>query len=142
MTNKQHTACSLAELDHPFFYIESLGLRSPDAGCGRDWKRLFKRLMRAFLFPKKSEIIFGFGRHWSFQLHLANSRNILINSFFYDVGYRRLYSFRSAVLFTYNPLSLLYVANIFVRFICVDEISAQPGMNKKLIQTQRESFAL
>ena len=52
-TNKQHTACSLAELGHRVFYIESLGLRSPDASHGRDWVRLFKRLLRAFLPPKR-----------------------------------------------------------------------------------------
>ena len=36
-TNKQHTACSLAKAGHRIFYIESLGLRSPSAGHGRDW---------------------------------------------------------------------------------------------------------
>ena len=140
-TNKQHTACSLAELGHRVFYIESLGLRSPDAGYGRDWKRLFKRLLRAFRLPKRVRDNIWV---WSpLVIPAASSKlsqNINEKLFSITLGfYRYLYSFRSAVLWTYNPLSLLYIKpNIFNALIyhCVDEISAQPGMNKKLIQAQ------
>ena len=144
-TNKQHTACSLAELGHRVFYIESLGLRSPDASHGRDWMRLLKRLLRAFHLPKRV-------RHniwvWSpLVIPAASSKfsqniNKLIFSTILSF-YRYLYSFRSAILWTYNPLSLLYLrSNLFKVLIyhCVDEISAQPGMNKKLIQAQEQKL--
>ena len=98
-TNKQHTACSLAELGHRVFYIESLGLRSPDASHGRDWMRLLKRLLRAFHLPKRV-------RHniwvWSpLVIPAASSKfsqniNKLIFSTILSF-YRYLYSFRSAI---------------------------------------------
>ena len=144
-TNKQHTACSLAESGHRVFYIESLGLRSPDAGHGRDWKRLFKRLLRAFLLPKRVRKNVWV---WSpLVIPAASSRlSQNINKFLFSTAlcfYRYLYSFRSAVLWTYNPLTLLYTKpKLFDALIyhCVDEISAQPGMNRKLIQFQEKKL--
>ena len=144
-TNKQHTACSLADAGHRVFYIESLGLRSPDANHGRDWRRLFKRLLRAFLLPKRVRKNVWV---WSPLVIPAASRKLLqkINKSLFSTVlalYRFLYSFRSAVLWTYNPLTLLYTKPyLFDALIyhCVDEISAQPGMNKKLIQFQEEKL--
>ena len=144
-TNKQHTACSLAKAGYRIFYIESLGLRSPSAGHGRDWKRLIKRLLRAFLLPKKVRKNLWV---WSPLVIPAASGKLSqnINKILLSLTlgfYRRLYRFSSAILWTYNPLSLLYVKpNRFNALIyhCVDEISAQPGMNKKLIQTQEQQL--
>ena len=144
-TNKQHTACSLADSGHRVFYIESLGLRSPDANHGRDWRRLFKRLLRAFLLPRRVRKNVWV---WSPLVIPAASSKLLqyINKFLFStvlVFYRYLYSFRSAVLWTYNPLTLLYTKpNLFDALIyhCVDEISAQPGMNAKLIQMQEKKL--
>ena len=146
-TNKQHTACSLAELGHRVFYIESLGLRSPNAGYGRDWKRLFKRLLRAFVLPKRVRDNVWV---WSPLVIPAASNQFSqnINKLLFSLSlgfYRHLYSFRSAVLWTYNPLSLLYIkSNLFNALIyhCVDEISAQPGMNKELIQEQERKLCV
>ena len=108
-TNKQHTACSLAKAGHRIFYIESLGLRSPSAGNGRDWKRLIKRLLRAFLLPKKVRDNLWV---WSPLVIPAASGKLSqnINKILLSLTlgfYRRLYRFRSAILWTYNPLSLL-----------------------------------
>ena len=144
-TNKQHTACSLADAGHRVFYIESLGLRSPDANHGRDWRRLFKRLLRAFLLPKRVRKNVWV---WSPLVIPAASKKLLqnLNKFLFSTVlglYRYLYSFRSAVLWTYNPLTLLYTKPcLFDALIyhCVDEISAQPGMNKKLIQSQERKL--
>jgi len=144
-TNKQHTACSLAKAGHRVFYIESLGLRRPNAGHGRDWKRLFKRLLRAFSLPKKVRDNLWV---WSPLVIPAASGKLSqnINKVILSLTlgfYRYLYCFRSAILWTYNPLSLLYLnSNHFSALIyhCVDEISAQPGMNKKLIQTQERKL--
>ena len=144
-TNKQHTACSLADAGHRVFYIESLGLRSPDANHGRDWRRLFKRLLRAFLLPKRvrNNVLV-----WSPLVIPAASSKLLqyVNRFLFSAVlglHRSLYSFRSAVLWTYNPLTLLYTNPcLFDALIyhCVDEISAQPGMNKKLIEFQERKL--
>ena len=144
-TNKQHTACSLADAGHRVFYIESLGLRSPDANHGRDWRRLFKRLLRAFLLPKRvrrnvwvwSPLVIP-----AASSKFAQNTNKLLFSIVLCF-YMRLYSFHSAVLWTYNPLTLLYTKpDHFDALIyhCVDEISAQPGMNKKLIQAQEKKL--
>ncbi|MEC7737670.1 MAG: glycosyltransferase, partial [Cyanobacteriota bacterium] len=115
------------------------------AGHGRDWKRLFKRLLRAFLLPKKVRDNLWV---WSPLVIPAASGKLSqnINKVLLSLTlgfYRSLYCFRSAILWTYNPLSLLYVKpNRFIALIyhCVDEISAQPGMNKKLIQTQERKL--
>ena len=144
-TNKQHTACSLAELGHRVFYIESLGLRSPDASHGRDWVRLFKRLLRAFLPPKRVKKNIWV---WSPLVIPAASNTIAqyANRILFNIGlsvYRLLYSFGSAILWTYNPLTLLYVdRKLFKALIyhCVDEISAQPGMNELLIRVQEKQL--
>ena len=144
-TNKQHTACSLADAGHRVFYIESLGLRSPDANHGRDWRRLFKRLLRAFLLPKRVRKNVWV---WSPLVIPAASRKLLqyVNKFLFSTVlglYRCIYSFRSAVLWTYNPLTLLYTKPRFfdaLIYHCVDEISAQPGMNKKLIRFQERKL--
>ena len=145
-TNKQHTACSLAELGHRVFYIESLGLRTPDVSHGRDWKRLFKRLIRAFNLPKRVRKNIWV---WSPLVIPASSSKLIqgINRLLFAAflnAYRLLYSFRSAILWTYNPLTLLYVnPKNFKALVyhCVDEIAAQPGMNKDLIGHQEKSYA-
>ena len=97
-TNKQHTACSLAQAGHRVFYIESLGLRSPDAGHARDWKRLFKRLLRAFLLPKRVRENLWV---WSPLVIPAASSKFSqnINKVLFSVTlgfYRSLYSFHSS----------------------------------------------
>ena len=144
-TNKQHTACSLAELGHRVFYIESLGLRSPDASHGRDWMRLLKRLLRAFLPPKRVKRNIWV---WS-PLVIPAASSIIsqyINRILFNIGlsiYKTFYLFNSAVLWTYNPLTLLYVNPKNFRALiyhCVDEISAQPGMNELLISAQEKQL--
>ena len=144
-TNKQHTACSLAELGHRVFYIESLGLRSPDASHGRDWMRLLKRLFRAFLPPKRVKRNIWV---WS-PLVIPAASSIIsqyINRILFNIGlsiYKTFYLFNSAVLWTYNPLTLLYVNPKNFRALiyhCVDEISAQPGMNELLISAQEKQL--
>ena len=142
-TNKQHTACSLAELGHRVFYIESLGLRSPDASHRRDWMRLLKRLLRAFLPPKRVKRNLWV---WS-PLVIPAASSIIsqyINRILFNIGlsiYRTFYLFNSALLWTYNPLTLLYVNQKSFKALiyhCVDEISAQPGMNELLIRAQEK----
>ena len=44
-TNKQHTAVALAARGHRVLYVETVGIRQPNLGSGRDWRRLATRLL-------------------------------------------------------------------------------------------------
>lgn len=58
-TNKQHTAKTFAQLGWRVLYVESVGLRGPKMGSGKDWKRLWRRLWRGLrsltLGPRQAE---------------------------------------------------------------------------------------
>ena len=139
-TNKQHTATALADLGFRVLYIESLGLRRPTIHS-RDWFRIFKRLIKAFTSPKPvrkniwvwSPLVIPFS---------SNSGVRLLNKLIFTSSLsliRLILNFRSAVLWTYNPLTRLYLdiskfdATVYH---CVDEISEQPGMNSPFIQLE------
>ena len=141
-TNKQHTATALADLGFRVLYIESLGLRRPTIRS-RDWFRIFKRLIKAFTSPKPvrkniwvwSPLVIPFS---------SNSVVRLLNKLIFTSSLsliRLIFNFKSAVLWTYNPLTRLYLdirkfdATIYH---CVDEISEQPGMNSHFIQLEDE----
>ena len=50
-TNKQHVACSLADLGHSVLYVESLGIR-PANTSSKDLLRIMKRIIKGLLqFP-------------------------------------------------------------------------------------------
>lgn len=48
-TNKQHMAVSFVAAGYRVLYVETVGLRRPNLGSGKDWKRLARRLFRAVL---------------------------------------------------------------------------------------------
>ena len=107
--------------------------------------RLLKRLLRAFLPPKRVKKNIWV---WS-PLVIPAASSIIsqyINRVLFSIGlsiYRTFYLFNSAVLWTYNPLTLLYVNHKSFKALiyhCVDEISAQPGMNELLIRAQEKQL--
>ena len=143
-TNKQHTACSLSRLDCRILYVESLGLRRPTAHA-RDWLRIIKRLIKAFSLPRQvkpnlwvwSPLVVPSASKWYTQL---------LNRIVFTISLRSitlLLGFRKSILWTYNPLVRRYINLKYFSAIiyhCVDNISAQPGMDSRLIKTEERKL--
>ena len=137
-TNKQHVACSLADLGHRVLYVDSLGVRAP-RGDRSDAGRIVRRLKRGLRAPRKvrpnlwvisplvlpgqSSGILGKLNRWSLGLSLFVADLIL--------------DFRDPLLWTFNPQTSNYLslrkfhASIYH---CVDRIQAQPGMPSQAIE--------
>ena len=140
-TNKQHCAKSLAELGTCVLYIESVGLRKPKPGSGRDWRRLLERLRKGL-----SSVVFG---------ALERSPGVFILSpLVVPAGYRhpllrrlngsllRLAIRRSMkrhelgkpVVWTYHPFMLDAIDGLSesgLLYHCVDDLASVPGVDAK-----------
>ena len=137
-TNKQHMALSLIDYGHKVLYIESLGLRSPRASVV-DSYRILRRLLRILRPPRRVRKNLWV---WSPVVVPGGTRGIVlaINRLLVRIGLSiilRHVSFKSPLLWTYNPLSLLYLSIKDFKgsiYHCVDSIQDQPGMPSELIQ--------
>lgn len=146
-TNKQHVACSLAELGHRVLYVESLGLRpprqaarGPAAGqAGSDRGRIWRRLRHGLLPPRRVRPGLWV---WS-PLVLPGAQGGLalrVNRLMLGLGlglWRRVLGLRADWLWTYNPMTLAVLEpRPWRRLIyhCVDAIQAQPGMPAAAIE--------
>ena len=144
-TNKQYVSKELAKLNYRILYIESLGIRKLKINKS-DIKRVFKRFINNIFFIKrKSKNI------WVLSPLLipgaTNKKIIFINRILFNINLfisMRLLNFKNDYLWTYNPLTLLYL-NIkrFKTSIyhAVDAIEHQPFMPKELIKIQEIKLA-
>lgn len=140
-TNKQHCAKSLAKLGSRVLYIESVGLRKPRPGSGRDWHRLLDRLRKGL-----SSLVFG-----------APERSpgvFILSPLVVPAGYRhpllrrlngsllRLAIRRSMkrlelgkpVVWTYHPFMLDAIEGLSeggLLYHCVDDLASVPGVDAK-----------
>lgn len=146
-TNKQHVACSLAELGHRVLYVESLGLRPPRQGprgpaaaqAGSDRGRIWRRLRHGLRPPRQVRPGLWV---WS-PLVLPGAQGGLalrFNRLMLALGlglWRRVLGLRADWLWTYNPMTLAVLEpRPWRRLIyhCVDAIQAQPGMPAAAIE--------
>lgn len=140
-TNKQHCAKSLAKLGSRVLYIESVGLRKPRPGSGRDWHRLLDRFCKGL-----SSLVFG-----------APERSpgvFILSPLVVPAGYRhpllrrlngsllRLAIRRSMkrlelgkpVVWTYHPFMLDAIDGLSeggLLYHCVDDLASVPGVDAK-----------
>ncbi len=139
-TNKQYVSKELAKLNYRILYIESLGIRKVKINKS-DIKRIFKRLINNIFFIKrKSKNI------WVMSPLLfpgaTNKKIIFINKILFNINLfisMKLLNFKNDYLWTYNPLTLLYLnVKRFKTSIyhAVDAIEHQPFMPKELIEIQ------
>lgn len=131
-TNKQHVACSLAELGHRVLYVDSLGVRGPRADSS-DSGRILRRLWRGLRWPRKVRhgiwvlsplVLPGQTRGWA---GLLNDWSLNLSLFLADW----VLDLRRPLLWTFNPQTRAYLRlSKFhaVIYLCVDRIQAQPGM--------------
>lgn len=151
-TNKQHTASILAARGWRVLYVESVGLRSPKLGSGRDWARLWRRLWRGMqslvLGPPRrasnvwvlSPLMVPAKHHW--PLVRALNQALLrwtVRRFTRNQG------FAAPVVWTYHPYMLDAIAPLPrgpLVYHCVDDIGAVPGVDVAAFEAaQRELLA-
>jgi glycosyltransferase involved in cell wall biosynthesis len=149
-TNKQHVACSLAELGHRVLYVESLGMRPPragpkggSAGARSDRGRIWRRLRLGLMPPRRvrpnlwvwSPLVLP-GAHEGAALRLNRLMLRLGLGF-----WLRFLGLRADWLWTYNPMTLAVLdPRPWGRLIyhCVDAIQTQPGMPAAAIEHWEE----
>ncbi len=139
-TNKQYVSKEIAKLGNRVLYIESLGVRKIQIKK-KDILRIFKRIINNLLIIKQKE-----KNIWVLSFILfpgaTNKRIILINKIIFNFNLfiaMKLLKFKKDYLWTYNPLTSLYLdINKFNSSIyhAVDAIEYQPFMPKDLIKRQ------
>lgn len=138
-TNKQHTARLLAKRGWRVLYVESVGLRSPSFVSGRDWGRLFRRLLQgikaSLIGPIKVENnvwvlppLMLPGKH-HLPLIRALNQGLLrstINRFV------KRNKFIRPLVWTYHPFMLEAIEGLETGplvYHCVDDLAAVPGVD-------------
>ena len=131
-TNKQHVACSLADMGFRILYVESLGIR-PIRMKSNDFLRIFRRLCRAFKILRKarpgvwvcSPLVIPSGNNG-----LALKLNKISLKFALSLC-RFLLSFKDPLLWTYNPLTARFISlkgHSLIVYHAVDALQEQPDM--------------
>ena len=142
-TNKQHVACSLADMGFRVLYVESLGIR-PIRMKSNDFLRIFRRLFRAFKIFRNvrsgvwvcSPLVIPSGN---------NGLALLVNKISLKIALALcsfLLSFKDPLLWTYNPLTARFISLRGYKLIvyhAVDALQEQPDMPAKLI-SQEEKY--
>ena len=139
-TNKQHVACSLASEGERVLYVESLGLRSVQAKT-QDFRRILRRLLLGLRFVRQvrpgiwvlSPLVLPGGSQGG---ALLLNRLMLRCSVSLACWVLR---FRSPWLWTYNPLTLLYLplkGFTLSVYHAVDAVQEQPCMPRALIESE------
>jgi len=139
-TNKQHVACSLAAEGKRVLYVESLGLRSVQAKT-QDFRRILRRLLLGLRFVRQvrpgiwvlSPLVLPGGAQ---GVALRLNRLMLRCSIALACRFLR---FRSPWLWTYNPLTLLYLplkGFVLSIYHAVDAVQEQPCMPRTLIESE------
>jgi glycosyltransferase involved in cell wall biosynthesis len=159
-TNKQHCARSLAELGTKVLYIESIGLRKPNIGSTKDWRRLWYRFHKGL-----SSLICGATSKEAGIFVLSpllipggfkNPLTKKINTFLLQCAINRSLSqqnFKQPLVWTYHPFMLEVIDNLQIGnsliYHCVDSLAAVPGIDpqsflsaeKKLLKRADAVFA-
>lgn len=138
-TNKQHTAVLLGKRGTNVLYVESVGLRAPNANSGKDWLRLGKRLMtglRSFLIGPKhvqpnvwvlSPLVIPFKHDHTWVRWFNQSLLQFQITLFIEV--RKL---KNPLIWTYHPFILDVLKGMNTGklvYHCVDDLSTVPGID-------------
>ena len=109
-TNKQHTALTLAAAGHRVLYVESLGIRPPRTGAS-DRNRIVRRFQRMLQLPRQRR-----ERLWVWSPPVFpgghSGRALRFNRCLLQGGLElvcRWLGFTNPILWTYNPLTTLYL---------------------------------
>jgi glycosyltransferase involved in cell wall biosynthesis len=144
-TNQHHLMARLAASGSTVLFIESLGLRRPSLGSGRDLSRIARRLRRGLERPRVRDGVTVLSP-LVLPLHsnpLVRTVNALILRSLVRRAARRL-NLREPVLWAYVPQAeaLLDVIHPeLVVYHCVDDIAAQDGIDSDSFAAAEARFA-
>ena len=139
-TNKQYVSREIAKLGNRVLYVESLGVRKIQIKK-KDFFRIFKRIINNLLIIKQKE-----KNIWVLSPILfpgaTNKKIIFINRLIFNFNLfiaMKFLNFKKEYLWTYNPLTSLYLNIAKFKssiYHAVDAIEHQPFMPKKHIEKQ------
>ena len=139
-TNKQYVSREIAKLGNRVLYVESLGVRKIQIKK-KDFFRIFKRIINNLLIIKQKE-----KNIWVLSPILfpgaTNKKIIFINRVIFNFNLfiaMKFLNFKKEYLWTYNPLTSLYLNIAKFKssiYHAVDAIEHQPFMPKKHIEKQ------
>ena len=144
-TNQHHLMSRLAAAGGRVLFIESLGLRRPDLGSGRDLRRIGRRLGRGLSPPRQrggvtvlSPLVVPL--HSSAPVRSLNGRLL---RFSVALAARRM-GLRAPVLWAYVPQAEVLLGTLdpaLVVYHCVDDIAAQEGIDGDSFGAAERRFA-
>lgn len=144
-TNQHHLMYRLAATGSPVLFIESLGLRRPSIGSGRDLGRIVRRLRRGLSKPRLQDGVTVLSP-LVLPLHsnkFVRGLNAAILRTRVGAVAKRL-GFRRPVLWGYVPQAEVLLDTLdpeLVVYHCVDDIAAQEGIDLASFVAAEERFA-
>jgi glycosyltransferase involved in cell wall biosynthesis len=144
-TNQHHLMSRLAASGSPVLFVESLGLRRPSLGSGRDLSRIARRLRRGLGKPR---VRGGVTVLSPLVLPLHSSELVrALNAWILRTqvgGAARKLGFRRPVLWGYVPQAEVLVDTLdpaLVIYHCVDDIASQAGIDAASFAAAEQRFA-
>jgi glycosyltransferase involved in cell wall biosynthesis len=144
-TNQHHLMSRLACGGSRVLFIESLGLRRPDLGSGRDVRRIARRLRRGLAPPRQHDGVTVLSPlivplHSSAVVRALN-RHLL--RFWVSRAARRM-RLNAPLLWGYVPQAEILLDTVDPRLViyhCVDDIAAQEGIDIDSFKSAERRFA-
>jgi glycosyltransferase involved in cell wall biosynthesis len=144
-TNQHHLMSRLAAGGSPVLFIESLGLRRPNLGSGRDLRRIAARLRRGLAPPRQAGDVTVLSPlvlplHSSAAVRRLNGAILrsLVGRAVRRAGWRR------PILWAYVPQAEALLGALdpeLVIYHCVDDIAAQDGIDAAQFSAAEARFA-
>jgi len=144
-TNQHHLMARLAAAGNRVLFIESLGLRRPNLGSGRDLRRIGRRLRRGLARPREVDGVTVLSPlvlplHSSAAVRALNARLLRAASW---LAARRMH-LGAPVLWGYVPQAEVLVDTLtpgLVIYHCVDDIAVQDGIDAASFAAAERRFA-
>lgn len=143
-SNQQHLMSRLAASGSTVLFIESLGLRRPEFGSGRDLRRLARRLATGLRAPRRrgnvtvlSPLVLPLHGHAA-----VRALNAFVLRRQVTVAARRL-QMRRPILWAYVPQAAVLLTALDpeqVVYHCVDDIAAQEGIDEASFNAAEARF--
>lgn len=143
-TNQHHLMSRVAASGSRVLFIESLGLRRPDLGSGRDLRRIVRRLRRGLARPVKHDGVMVLSP-LVLPVH-SYARIRAVNAWMLRARVRqvvRSLGFHYPVLWAYVPQAEVLLDLLkpeLVVYHCVDDIAAQEGIHSSSFDAAERRF--
>ena len=143
-TNQHHLMSRLAAAGNRVLFIESLGLRRPDLGSGRDLRRIVRRLRRGLGPPRQRRRDRALAARAAAALERAGSSAQRVAAARIGAAGGPAHALRAPVLWGYVPQAEVLLDPLspaLVVYHCVDDIAAQEGIDAVSFDAAERRFA-